>query len=198
MMRRRIFKFDDPERCIIGTIGTYPDQSYFLQVTDQGKDVAVQMDDRQVRLLGKRIDQLLDTVTVQTNLPVAKRVRTPKDMAPLHMPVDSEFLVGSIGLAWDVETLTLMIEVMDFTDLPITPEMMMQDSKEGPDSLRITLCARDAREFACRAKNVYTAGRPVCPLCDQPLDDDSHLCVRLNGYRRDLSGSLDNLIDYLA
>ena len=28
------------------------------------------------------------------------------------------------------------------------------------------------------------AGRPPCPLCDEPLDPAGHLCVRTNGYRR--------------
>ena len=28
------------------------------------------------------------------------------------------------------------------------------------------------------------AGRPPCPLCDEPLDPEGHICVRTNGYRR--------------
>lgn len=196
-MDRRIFKFEKPARCIIGAIGSYPDQSYFLQVSDAGKDVTVQLDFRQVRLIGKRINQLLDSVAAHMNIPVASKVKKASDQGPLHMPVDSEFLVGSIGLGWDMESLSLVIEVLDFTSLPVTAEMMMQDG-EGPDTLRISLTSAAARQFACRALEVYAAGRPLCPLCGEPLDEEGHICARLNGYRRDLSNSQDTLNDYLG
>lgn len=197
-MDRRIFKFEKPDRCVIGAIGSYPDQSYFLQVTDAGEDVTVQMDFRQVRLLGKRIDQLLDSVSAHMNIHIPAKVKKASDQGPLHMPVDSEFFVGSIGLGWDMESLSLIIEVMDFTSLPVTAEMMLQDSEEGPDTLRISLSSSAARQFARRALEVYAAGRPLCPLCGEPLDEDGHICARLNGYRRDLSNSQDNLGDYLG
>ncbi|REY02996.1 DUF3090 domain-containing protein, partial [Mycobacterium tuberculosis] len=32
-----------------------------------------------------------------------------------------------------------------------------------------------------------------CPLCDEPLDPEGHICARTNGYRRDvLLGSGDD------
>ncbi|HVQ48818.1 MAG TPA: DUF3090 family protein, partial [Mycobacterium sp.] len=37
------------------------------------------------------------------------------------------------------------------------------------------------------------AGRPPCPLCDEPLDPEGHICVRTNGYRRGaFAGSEDD------
>ena len=38
--------------------------------------------------------------------------------------------------------------------------------------------------------------RPPCPLCDEPLDPEGHLCVRTNGYRRaPLFGAADDAED---
>ena len=50
-----------------------------------------------------------------------------------------------------------------------------------------------AREFANRSERVLSAGRPPCPLCDEPLDPQGHICVRTNGYlRAQISGSDDD------
>jgi hypothetical protein len=38
-----------------------------------------------------------------------------------------------------------------------------------------------------------SAAGPPCPLCDEPLDPEGHICVRTNGYRRGaLAGSDDD------
>ena len=37
-----------------------------------------------------------------------------------------------------------------------------------------------------RSNRVISAGRPPCPLCDEPLDPEGHICVRTNGYRAEL------------
>ena len=53
--------------------------------------------------------------------------------------------------------------------------------------------AESARQFATRSNRVISAGRPPCPLCDEPLDPEGHICVRTNGYRRGaLAGSDDD------
>ena len=99
-MSRRLFIFDHPSRCIIGAIGEYPDQSYYLQVVQDGQLVSVELDAMQLRLIAKRIDQLLDDVADYYNLRLPRRARHVDDLSPLDLPLDSEFLVGTIGLAW--------------------------------------------------------------------------------------------------
>ncbi|OOK73666.1 hypothetical protein BZL30_4339 [Mycobacterium kansasii] len=48
------------------------------------------------------------------------------------------------------------------------------------------LTPESARQFATRSNRVISAGRPPCPLCQEPLDPQGHICARTNGYRRDL------------
>lgn len=71
--------------------------------------------------------------------------------------------------------------------------MVLDDAEEGPDAVRVFLSPQSARQFANRSQRVISAGRPPCPLCDEPLDPEGHICVRTNGYRRaELFGSDDD------
>jgi len=65
---------------------------------------------------------------------------------------------------------------------------VLDDAEEGPDAVRVFLSPQSARDFANRSNRVISAGRPPCPLCEEPLDPEGHICVRTNGYRR---GMLD-------
>ena len=40
------------------------------------------------------------------------------------------------------------------------------------------------RIVATRSNRVISAGRPPCPLCEEPLDPEGHICARANGYKR--------------
>jgi uncharacterized repeat protein (TIGR03847 family) len=62
--------------------------------------------------------------------------------------------------------------------------VVLDDTEEGPDALRVFLSPVQARAFADRAEKVVSAGRPPCPLCAEPLSAEGHVCSRLNGYRQ--------------
>ena len=68
--------------------------------------------------------------------------------------------------------------------LSIDASVVLDDAEEGPDAVRVFLSPESARQFATRSHRVISAGRPPCPLCDEPLDPAGHICVRTNGYRR--------------
>jgi len=113
------------------------------------------------------------------------------DNAPLDTPVDEEFRVGTLGLAFDVDTATVVIEAIAVGEPEATEELgeeLEEDDDEEPDEdldrLRVRLTPAGVREFIERARRVVAAGRAPCPLCGQPLDPAGHLCPRHNGYHR--------------
>ena len=61
--------------------------------------------------------------------------------------------------------------------------MVLDDTDEGPDALRVFLSPERARAFATRAERVVGAGRRLCPQCTQPLDTAGPVCPRQNGHR---------------
>lgn len=184
-MARVIHVFREPDRFVAGTVGEPGDRSFYLQASEDVRTVSVLLEKQQVSVLAERIGSLLEEVRRQFGADVP--ASAPADLVdndPLDVPVDEEFRVGTMGLGWDAEGQAVVIELLAVTDEEIDESMVLGDSEEGPDALRVFLTPVAARAFAERAERVVGAGRKPCPLCGEPLDPTGHVCPRLNGYRR--------------
>jgi uncharacterized repeat protein (TIGR03847 family) len=58
-------------------------------------------------------------------------------------------------------------------------------SEDAPPDFSCHFAWEQALTFCERAEAVCAAGRPVCPLCGEPVDPEGHVCVRSNGHSRD-------------
>ncbi|MEU6342502.1 DUF3090 domain-containing protein [Streptomyces sp. NPDC046977] len=194
-MPRQVFLYDKPDRFVAGTVGQPGQRTFFLQASAAGRTTSVALEKTQVEALAERIDELLDEVVRRTGGAAPVPAVAPSELAdnaPLQAPVEEEFRVGTMALAWDgaeermiLEAQALVeIEADDEDDLEAAEEMLLQDEENGPPLLRVRLTGAQARTFAKRALDVVAAGRPPCPLCSLPLDPEGHVCPRQNGYRR--------------
>jgi uncharacterized repeat protein (TIGR03847 family) len=192
---RQVFFYEHPDRFVAGTVGQPGQRTFFLQATAKGRTTSVALEKTQVAALAERIDELLDEVVRRSggNAPVpAVAPAELSDTAPLDVPVEEEFRVGTMALAWERAHDRMVIEAQalveiaaeDEEELEATEEEMLQDEENGPPLLRVLLTGAQARSFAKRALDVVSAGRPPCPLCSLPLDPEGHVCPRQNGYRR--------------
>lgn len=190
-MSRQLFFFDQPRRFVVGTVGQPGERVFFLQAADQGRVVSVALEKSQVSVLAERMEQLLDEVSSRDGFVLPDAV-TP-DTEPLESPIDEEFRVAAMGLAYDSDTGLIVIEAQAPGESAEEAETtLLEETDEGPDALRVRLAHQAAAEFIERARRVISAGRPPCPLCNQPLDPAGHVCPRSNGYRRSVRlGSSD-------
>ncbi|SHK29660.1 conserved hypothetical protein [Pseudonocardia thermophila] len=180
-MSRVIHVFRQPERFVAGTVGEPGQRSFYLQAAERSRTVSVLLEKQQVSVLAERISALLAEIArrfgVEEDVPEA-------DLDPLALPLEEEFRVGTMGLGWDAESKSIVVELLAVTDEEVDESVVLDDTEEGPDALRVFLTPMQARAFADRAERVVQAGRPPCPLCAEPLDATGHVCVRLNGYRQ--------------
>ncbi|NMO00396.1 DUF3090 domain-containing protein [Gordonia sp. TBRC 11910] len=188
-MPRAIHVFRSPDRFIAGTVGEPGDRSFFLQAVHESRVISVALEKQQVAILTDRIDTLLDEIARRFNADVPPRTRTVTDLSGLITPIDAEFRVGTMGLGWDADAQSVVVELLAVTDGDFDESIVLDDADEGPDAVRVFLTTEAARAFAARSLRVLSAGRPPCPLCGDPLDPSGHLCVRTNGYRRDVGFS---------
>ena len=185
-MPRQVFLFDPPDRFVAGTVGQPGDRTFYLQASGGGRTVSVALEKVQVQVLAERLEELLETVRRQASADVPPPVlRMLDDTAPLDTPVEEEFRVGNMGLAWETEGERLVVEALaQAADEQAAEVEPLSDAVEGPDALRVRVTAAMARAFVARAQRVVAAGRPPCPLCTLPLDPEGHICPRQNGHRR--------------
>jgi uncharacterized repeat protein (TIGR03847 family) len=184
-MARVIHIFRQPDRFVAGTVGQPGDRIFYLQASEDARTVSVQLEKQQVAVLAERLGSLLEEVHRQFGAEVPESA--PDDLVdvdPLAVPVEQEFRVGTMGLGWDSENASVVVELLAVTEEELDESVVLDDTEEGPDALRVFLSPLAARAFAARAQRVVNAGRKPCPLCNQPLDPAGHICPRQNGYRR--------------
>jgi uncharacterized repeat protein (TIGR03847 family) len=181
-MAHQVYAFEPPERFVAGTVGAPGERTFFLQARGGGRLVSVALEKVQVALLAEKLDELLLEAHRRFGLQLPDAESAQDDNEPLDVPLDEEFRVGTLGLAYDVDTTTVVIEAIAAGEEEADEEEADEDADR--DRLRVRLTPVETRAFIERAKRVLASGRPPCPLCGQPLDPRGHLCPRHNGYRR--------------
>jgi uncharacterized repeat protein (TIGR03847 family) len=191
-MARSIHVFRTPDRFVAGTVGEPGNRTFYLQAVHEKRVISVMLEKQQVAVLADRIGALLTEVHRRFGTPLPPEAELT-DLGPLITPLDAEFRVGTMGLGWDAEAQSVVVELLAVSDTEFDASVILDDAEEGPDAVRVFLSPQSAREFAARSHRVISAGRPPCPLCDEPLDPAGHLCVRTNGYRRGAFAGDDDL-----
>ncbi|MEU4422357.1 DUF3090 domain-containing protein [Actinoplanes sp. NPDC024001] len=198
-MTHQVHAFEPPERFVAGTVGEPGDRTFYLQARGGGRVISVALEKVQVSLLAEKLEELLVEANKRFGVSLPEgSLPAVHDNEPLDTPVDEEFRVGTLGLAFDVDTSTVVIEAIEAGE----PEAGLSGAELGGDDvdddedaeddepdddldrLRVRLTPEATRAFIDRARRVVAAGRPPCPLCGQPLDPAGHLCPRHNGYHR--------------
>ena len=182
-MTRQIHVFRSPDRFLAGTIGQPGEREFFLQVADGRRIFSVACEKQQVAVLADRLGSLITEVAKRFDVNAPSTSATGDDLT-LTTPVDAEFRVGTMGLAWDGEESQVIVELLALSEEEVGEDIVLEDREDGPDALRVFLSLAEAQDFARRAELVVSAGRPPCPLCANPLDPEGHICPRLNGYHR--------------
>jgi uncharacterized repeat protein (TIGR03847 family) len=182
-MSRVIHVFRQPERFVAGTVGEPGDRAFYLQAIEEARTISVLLEKQQVSVLAERIEALLTEVSRRFG--EAETASEPgSDTDPLAVPLEEEFRVGTMGLGWDADSKSIVVELLAVTEEEVDESVVLDDTEEGPDALRVFLSPTQARAFADRAEKVVSAGRAPCPLCAEPLDPQGHVCVRLNGFHQ--------------
>jgi len=179
----RIFLFDPVERFVVGTVGIPGERTFFIQARTGTRLVSVSLEKAQVAAIADRVLQILREIRLSEPLTVFERAAY--DDAPLENPIDEEFRVGVIGLAYVSDRRMIEIDLQAIADSDNADDELLEiDTSSDQDILRILMTLGYAESFAKRANTVVAAGRAPCPFCGGPIDPNGHLCPRSNGYRR--------------
>jgi uncharacterized repeat protein (TIGR03847 family) len=145
--------------------------------------VSVSLEKAQVAAIADRVLQILREIRLSEPLTVIERVSYDDQL--LESPIDEEFRVGVIGLAYVSDRRLIEIDLQAITDSDNADDELLEiDTSSDQDILRILMTLGYAESFAKRANTVVAAGRAPCPFCGGPIDPNGHLCPRSNGYRR--------------
>jgi uncharacterized repeat protein (TIGR03847 family) len=191
-----VHRYDAPDRFVAGTVGQPGERTFFLQAREGNRITSVVCEKQQVSVLAEHLDRVLDEVQRRSagRVDVPPASSTARDTDPLDAPINEEFRVGTMTIAWDPSIDRIVIELFSNVDVEEEEqaEGISSATAEEPDEIEadevfvVKITASYARDFVARAQALVAAGRPSCPFCLQPIDPQGHVCPRANGYRRPL------------
>jgi uncharacterized repeat protein (TIGR03847 family) len=158
---------DHAQRLKVEAIGEPGQRRFRLLAALAGETYVVWMEKQQLQALGLALEQMLEQTTdrgpeIDTSDP------------PLDFDTDSEhqFRVGRIELGYDIDADTFIVAAHD----------LLSEEQDDESVLRFRMSRGQARSLSRDAAQVVAAGRPICPMCGQPMSGDHHVCPEQNGH----------------
>jgi uncharacterized repeat protein (TIGR03847 family) len=178
-----VHEFDWPDRVVVGTVGRPGARTFYLQARTGARTASVALEKEQSALLAEKIDELLDELSRDEGTRLTIPADTPAELVddgPLDQPVEEQFRTGLMRLRWDPSTAQVVIEAFAYVD-PADDDDADPDAAEPTEVLLVRIPVGTARAFAQRTRRVILAGRPTCPICGRPRDEDGHVCEPPDG-----------------
>jgi uncharacterized repeat protein (TIGR03847 family) len=142
------------------------------------------MEKEQLITLGRSFSQVLAERSRLRGQPATDA----QEMGNFPQRADVDFQIARLGLDFDQEQERLIVLADDGAAL---------ERGDSP-SFRMELDRSQTLSVIRRIEHVVAAGRPLCPLCRQPLNSagDAHFCPPTNGHSAELElPELDEVIE---
>jgi uncharacterized repeat protein (TIGR03847 family) len=154
----------------IGTVGPPGRRTFYLQGAQGDLLVSLIIEKEHAAALSMGVQQLLERLGG-----VHEWESIPTEM-DLREPLEPLFRVGSLGLGYDPDE--------DAVVVIARAQVGEEEEEEEEKAPEVHMWCSRAQVFALaeHAAGVVAAGRPQCPLCNEPLEPGRrHTCVRGNG-----------------
>ena len=169
-MNHRVIEFNEPQRFTVGTVGVPGERTFFIQAEDGPRLISVSLEKSQVQALADRLVFMLREI--KQVIPNFLIKDLPKDEKSLSTPIEEEFRVGLIGIAFDQSTELIQIDLQAVSeeDQEDTQFVDVDDLSSDRDILRISITPSEASRFSKRASAVVSA--VTCVLAPMDIDDE--------------------------
>lgn len=177
-------EFDPVDSASAGAIGEPGRRIFMIQGRKENTAIGIAVEKQQILLLANQSFEFLDTL--KREFP-EETIATPIDfeIAGSVEPIEPLFRARSMGLIFDPERKLITLELRE---LPFEEESIINEgsfvapppAREDERVVRFTMTRTQLRAMAVRGNESVNAGREPCPLCQNPMDIDGHICPRLN------------------
>ena len=158
------FDLEKPDHFTAGAIGPPGQRAFYLQASEAGTVVTLKAEKEQVRALGAFLAKLLEKLA-------APREGVPAG-PPLLEPALPAWAVASLEVGYDEAGGRVVIVATEFRE--------EEETEAATARFRIT--PGQAAAFVERTRELMKSGRPICPMCSEPIEPAGHVCPRANGH----------------
>ena len=169
-MARQRFRFDPLIHVKAEAIGLPGKRSFYLLAADGKKALRVKVDKPQLEMLSLGVKQVLEQIPegrAGAGKPAGEQ--QPQTLWPGEEEV--AFVAGQLGIGYEESRDLIVLVLYDIEEA----------SRRSPTF--VGLASKDQMEALSQEIDaVCAAGRPLCPLCQLPMNPEGHLCPRSNGH----------------
>jgi uncharacterized repeat protein (TIGR03847 family) len=145
-----------------------PGQRRFRLIAIAGTQRAcIWMEKQQLASIGEWFNEMCERLDAES-----ANAGPDVEAAPVPLNFDLDFRARQLGLGYLEEDDTFVLHAFDFNTA----------GDEPLPTFRCLLSRGQARVLARTIERVVAGGRPICPLCESPMDPGGHVCPRSNGH----------------
>lgn len=153
------------ERIDAEALGEPGSRRFRLLAIIDGETHIVWLEKEQLRRLGDALLQVLAA------LPDAPGEVETSSALPFTLDSLSQFRAGRMELGYEEATDRILIVVHD-----------VEAEIDEPAAFVCSISRVQATALAINSEAIVSAGRPICPLCGEPMTGETHACVKQNGH----------------
>ena len=171
---------DPVTRLTADAVGEPGQRTFYLQAASGADQVTLLVEKEQVRRLAESLETWLPELAADRPEDPGEAAAAEASRLELAPPLEPDFRVGQLQLSYDGERDRVVIVATEFQ-----PEDTDDDPLAAAEPLQVRLFVTrpQLRVLARHGSQVVARGRPLCPLCGNPLDPTGHICPAQNGHR---------------
>jgi uncharacterized repeat protein (TIGR03847 family) len=171
-MMENVIELEDVDGLGAGAIGVPGARSFYIQADKADARLTVLVEKEQVALLAAEAVVFLDRLA--GDYP-EESLGARLNPSPVTEPAVPLFRARMIGLGFEPESARVLIELREHAE--------DEEEEEVDDEgfvARIFATRAQVRAMAESGAEAVAGGRPLCQLCNFPMDPEGHICPRWN------------------
>lgn len=159
--------FGNAQRIFAESFGEPGQRTFRIRIEGDGSQTAaLWVEKQQVQALELALKQMLAQLE---HTPME-----PPDMSDFPQDPEEEFRVGRMSMGFDHSDGRVILQAYE----------LMDDDNADP-MITLKLSADQCGALRGQLTQIIAGGRPVCPLCDSPMEPGGHACIRSNGHSKE-------------
>jgi uncharacterized repeat protein (TIGR03847 family) len=154
------------------SMGTPGKRTFRLRILRGDDAAALWVEKQQLAALGEALPRLLD----QLDTPDRHANAVPETVRYFPDNPAVEFKVGRLALGYAAQEDRLVLVAHALED--------EEDEASDVPTFTCRFTRQQGRALSTACSEAVAGGRPLCLLCQRPIDPEGHLCPRANGHQK--------------
>jgi uncharacterized repeat protein (TIGR03847 family) len=174
-----VIELDGVDALGAGAIGEPGQRVFYIQADKSDARLTVVVEKEQVALLAEEAVAFLDRIGLEYPEEPGESATLHPSAAQVTEPAVPLFRARMIGLGFEPDRKLVLLELRERADDEDAIEPVVPDDDDGYVA-RIFATRAQVRAMAARGAEAVSGGRPLCQLCNFPMDPEGHICPRWN------------------